>query len=142
MAIRKAGAKDKGRIGELLHQLGYPNTESFLERKMKTIEANPNSELFVYENDLKIVALISIDFIPQLALEGDFARISYLAVDEAIRSNGIGRALEELCVKLATERKCDRIELHCDQKRIDAHRFYYRQGYIESSKYLMKKLDK
>jgi len=45
--------------------------------------------------------------------------------------------------------QCDRIEVHCHQRRTevhchqrrtDAHRFYERQGYTDSSKYLIKTL--
>jgi hypothetical protein len=38
----------------------------------------------------------------------------------------------------AQRRQCDRIEVHCHSRREDAHRFYYRQGYFESPKYLIK----
>jgi N-acetylglutamate synthase-like GNAT family acetyltransferase len=138
MSIRKATLKDEDRICDLLAQLGYPNTRSFFKEKLETIEQNPNSELFVYEQNDKVVGVVSIDFIPQLALKGDFARISYLAVDASVRSAGIGKELEELCERLATERKCDRIELHCADWRTGAHRFYTRQGYVESPKYFTK----
>ncbi|WZB65004.1 GNAT family N-acetyltransferase [Achromobacter xylosoxidans] len=49
-----------------------------------------------------------------------------------------GRALEEAAEALARARGCDRIEVHCHERRVDAHRFYHRQGYAESPKYLMK----
>jgi GNAT superfamily N-acetyltransferase len=48
--------------------------------------------------------------------------------------------MEEYVVMLAKERGCDRIEVHCHSRRTDAHRFYSRQGYEESPKYLMKRL--
>ena len=54
------------------------------------------------------------------------------------RGSGVGRALEEAAAALALGRGCDRIEVHCHERRADAHRFYYRQGYEESPKYLMK----
>lgn len=138
MNIRKATTKDGPVISDLLTQLGYPGTESFLLQKMKAIFKNPNSELFVYEKEQKVIGVISIDFIPQLALKGDFARISYLVVNGVERSYGIGKELEELCVKLAKLRNCERIEVHCNGRRIDAHRFYIRQGYDESPKYFVK----
>ena len=89
---------------------------------------------------LKILAFISLHFIPQIALEGEFARISYFSVDQDARSKGIGRQLEEHCAVLARERGCDRMEVHCHIRRIDAHDFYFRQGYQESPEYLIKRL--
>jgi N-acetylglutamate synthase-like GNAT family acetyltransferase len=139
MNIRKATTKDERMISDLLTQLGYAGTELFLAKKMKLISENPNSELFVYEKEQKVIGVISIDFILQLALKGDFARISYLSVDTVERSKGIGKELEELCVRLAKERNCERIEVHCTERRVDAHRFYIRQGYYESPKYFVKK---
>ncbi|WP_139803611.1 GNAT family N-acetyltransferase, partial [Cronobacter sakazakii] len=82
----------------------------------------------------------SLHFIPQLALKGDFCRISYFCVSSNARSKGIGRLLESEGETLARARGCDRIEVHCHSRRSDAHRFYYRQGYTESPKYLCKSL--
>ncbi|MGX6446357.1 GNAT family N-acetyltransferase [Neobacillus sp. K501] len=101
---------------------------------------DPNEELLVFEEEKSVIALISIHFIPQLAVKGDFARISYFAVDKNIRSKGIGSKIEEYCTNLAIKRNCDRIEVHCHSKRKDAHRFYKRQGFTESPKYFIKML--
>lgn len=138
--IRLAHLKDAPAIVELLNQLDYPNTESFIEEKLKAMLDDPNEEFFVYEVEGEVVAMMSMHIIPQIALRGDFARISYFAVDANSRGEGIGKKMEEHCVKLAIGRKCDRVELHCNQRRVQSHKFYYRQGYEESPKYLMKKL--
>jgi GNAT superfamily N-acetyltransferase len=135
MSIRKAAG-----IKKLLDQLDYPGTESFLTQKMEIVLNNPLSVLLVYECEEKIAAFIIIDFLPQLGLEGDIAHIGYFAVDEAYRSKGIGRDMEAYIEQLAREKNCDRIEVHCHERRKDAHRFYFRQGYYESPKYLMKSL--
>ncbi|WP_141433930.1 GNAT family N-acetyltransferase [Bacillus sp. 03113] len=139
--IRNAKIEDWKVISELLNQLDYPNTESFIKGKIEKLLIHPDEELLVYEDDGRVIAFISLHFIPQIALEGDFARISYFSVDTTIRSKGIGRKIEEYCADLATKRNCDRIEVHCHSRRLDAHRFYFRQGYTESPKYLMKKID-
>lgn len=138
MGIRTAKVDDWKSICELLKQLDYPNTESFMKEKIETLLNHPDEELLVFETPGNIIAFISIHFIPQLALKGDFARISYFAVDSTIRSKGIGREMEEYCTDLAKKRNCDRIEVHCHSRRKDAHRFYSRQGFNESPKYFMK----
>lgn len=140
MGIRTANVEDWQKIYLLLNQLDYPNTDTFIKEKIETLLIDPNEELLVYEEDKEVIALISIHFIPQLAVKGDFARISYLAVDTNIRSKGIGRKIEEYCTDLAIKRKCDRIEVHCHSRRKDAHRFYIRQGFTESPKYFIKML--
>ena len=138
LGIRKANIQDWKSISKLLDQLDYLNTETFIREKIELLIAHPDEELLVYEDSSGIVAFISLHFIPQIALEGDFARISYFAVDTTIRSKGIGRQLEEYCTNLAKKRNCNRIEVHCHSRRVDAHRFYSRQGFIESPKYFIK----
>ncbi|HVU54772.1 MAG TPA: GNAT family N-acetyltransferase [Puia sp.] len=141
MGIRTANNHDHTAISRLLDQLEYPGSASFLEEKIKSLIDDPDERLLVYEEEGgHIAAFISLHFIPQLALEGDFARISYFAVEDTARSRGIGRQMEEYCTQLARERGCHLIEVHCHTRRQRAHDFYFRQGYTESPKYLIKKL--
>ncbi|MCC9044471.1 GNAT family N-acetyltransferase [Myroides sp. M-43] len=97
--------------------------------------------LLVVEDERQVIAFISVHFIPQIALEGDFARISYFAVDQNIRGKDVGKLVEEHITKLANARECDRIELHSHSRRKDAHRFYFRQRYKDVPKYLVKYLN-
>jgi len=141
MGIRPANNNDWLAISRLLDQLEYPDTAPFLEEKIKKMIACPDEQLLVYEGtEGRIIAFISLHFIPQIALEGDFARISYFAVEDAARSHGVGREMEEYCTQLARARGCQLIEVHCHTRRSRAHDFYFRQGYTESPKYLIKKL--
>lgn len=140
MGIRTAQPADSAAISDLLTQLGYADTGLFLEKKLQRLLAHPDESLLVYDLDGEVVAFLSLHFIPQIALAGDFARISYFAVKDSARSHGIGRQLEEYITALARERNCDRIEVHCHTRRNDAHRFYLRQGYEESPKYFIKPL--
>jgi GNAT superfamily N-acetyltransferase len=140
MTIRNAQVNDWQAIASLLGQLGYPVEEDLLKAKIALLCQQPNEALFVYERENHVVAFLSMHFIPQLGLTGDFARITYFAVDEAYRHTGIGKEMETYCADVARQRGCDRLELHCHARRTDAHRFYQRQGYVESPKYLMKML--
>ena len=140
MNIRTAIVNDSEKIIELMDQLDYPNTEPFIRKRITQLLEHPDHKLLVYELDNKVVACISIHYVPQLALKEDFAIISYLAVDNSVRSKGIGRELEEYCTQLAKERNCDRIQVHCNIRREHAHRFYERQEFQESRKYFSKKI--
>jgi len=140
MSIRLARPADGPAIESLLQQLGYSGTGGFLVQKLERMLDDPDERVLVYEAGGEAVAFVSLHFIPQLALAGDFARISYFAVDDRFRSKGIGQQMEEYIVVLARERHCDRIEVHCHWQRGDAHRFYFRQGYEEAPKYLIKRL--
>jgi len=137
--IRKATVDDVPRIGSLPDQLGYPTNRKALRDQLIFLLNHPDHLLVVGEFE-EVEAVMSIHFVPQIALKGDFAIISYLCVDEIVRSNGIGEKLEAYCTNMAIDRNCDRIQVHCNIKRVDAHRFYERQGYKESRKYFSKKL--
>jgi GNAT superfamily N-acetyltransferase len=137
--IRRAQTTDTEAIRALIAQLDY-DPPAALEEKIRRLAAHPDEVLLVYELDTVVVAFLSFHFIPQIAIEGDFARISYFAVKDTARSHGIGQELEAHITRLARERNCDRIEVHCHSRRTDAHRFYQRQGYNESPKYLIKLL--
>lgn len=140
MSIRQAAITDGKAISGLLLQLEYPGTQQFIETRLRQMIDDPDERLLIYEHEGQILAFMSLHFIPQIALEGDFARISYFAVDATARSGGIGRQMEEYCTRLAQERGCHLIEVHCHTRRSRAHRFYHRQGYEESPKYLIKRL--
>ena len=138
--IRTAAPGDAPALVPLLAQLGYPGAEAFAARRVEQLLAHPDAVLLVAEAEGTVHGFISLHFIPQLALPGDFCRLSYLCVDETARSLGIGAALEKRAVEEAQRRSCDRIELHSHERRKDAHRFYYREGYEDSPKYLMKRV--
>jgi GNAT superfamily N-acetyltransferase len=140
MSIRSARVSDSPAIERLLDQLGYTGTDRTLPQRLQRMLADPDERILVYETTAGVVAFISVHFIPQIGLAGDFARISYFSVDDSVRGQGIGREMEEYVVMLAKERQCDRIEVHCHSRRADAHRFYFRQGYEEAPKYLVKRL--
>ncbi|PZF71447.1 GNAT family N-acetyltransferase [Taibaiella soli] len=138
--IRTATLQDHSAISELLTQLGYPGTEAFLPEKLERMLQDPDELMFVYETEEKVAGFMSVHFIPQIARRGDYATISFFAVDNTMRSKGIGKAMEDYATAKAIERGCEGIFLHCNTHRADAHRFYFRQGYTESPKYLLKKL--
>ncbi|MBB5439465.1 GNAT superfamily N-acetyltransferase [Pedobacter sp. AK017] len=140
MAIRKAKVEDAVMIKNLLEQLDYPTAGTFVADKLAKMLSHTDHELLVYELNNKVVAFISIHFIPQIALAGDFAMISYFAVDATVRSKGIGKTMEAYAEVLARSRNCDRMQLHSSARRVAAHKFYERQGYQESPKYFSKKL--
>jgi GNAT superfamily N-acetyltransferase len=143
----------------LLTQLEYPGTAAFIQSKLERMLNDPAETLLVWaepsappeppparsgqpapSEPSTILGFLSLHFIPQIALRGDFARISYFAVDDEARSHGIGRQLEETATRLAIESGCELMEVHCHTRRTRAHEFYARQGWTESPKYLIKKL--
>lgn len=140
MNIRQAQAKDSFALAALLAELGYGGTEAFIDKRLAELIRDPNEILLVAEHGTQVMGFLSLHFIPQLALAGDFARISYFCVAEGERSKGSGQQLLNYAEKLATQRGCDRMEVHCHSSRLKANQFYQREGYTESPCYHIKDL--
>jgi GNAT superfamily N-acetyltransferase len=140
LTLRRATIEDAPRLVPLMEELGYAGTADFIERRVRELAAHPDALLLVAHADGQLLGVLSAHFVPQLALAGDFCRISYLCVAPSARSLGIGARLEAAAIEEARRRGCDRVELHSHERRVDAHRFYSRLGYDESPKYLMKRL--
>lgn len=140
--IREARMADAPSIVSLLDALGYPGTDVFINDRLLQLLSHPDETLLVSVENEIVTGVISLHFIPQIALAGDFCRISYFCISSGARGKGTGKALEERAVEIATQRGCDRMEVHSHSRRTGAHRFYSRQGYAESPKYLYKSLKK
>jgi GNAT superfamily N-acetyltransferase len=140
LEIREAAEEDAAALATLLTQLGYPGAEPFIGNRITQQRSHPDALMLVACAGRQPLGFISLHFIPQVALAGDFCRISYFCVEEDARALGLGALLEQRAEEEARKRGCDRIEVHCHERRSQAHRFYHRQGYEESPKYLMKVL--
>ncbi|MCB1955882.1 MAG: GNAT family N-acetyltransferase [Rhodocyclaceae bacterium] len=136
--IREARAEDAAGLVALLASLGYPGAEAFIGPRVHQLLSHPDSVLLVHDTGSGIRGFISLHFIPQLALAGDFCRISYLCVADGSQGQGIGTTLEAAAVARARARGCDRIEVHCHARRTAAHRFYEGHGYEDSPRYFVK----
>lgn len=138
--IRKSNSADGPAISELLNALGYPGSERFIVERINQLNESHDADILVASDGGNVVGFASVHFIPQLALAGDYCRITYFCVSETHRNQGVGSILEAGVVLLAKQRGCVAIELHCHSKRVDAHHFYFDLNYQESPKYLIKSL--
>lgn len=140
MLIREAQLEDGEDLTRLLDQLGYPDTDGFIEDRIRALSDDKDSGILVCLWENRPVGFLAYHLFLQLGLEGGFCRIAYFCVDEMYRGRGVGEALEAEIVRIATKKKCDRIELHCSEHRARAHGFYQKLGYRESPRYLMKSI--
>jgi len=140
MSIRIAHIADAPAISRLLTQLGYPGTEPFIEANLREILPDPREVALVWADNATVLGFLSLEFSIYPEIRGRLATIKCFVVDENARSRGIGQQLEAEITRLAREKGCDRIVVHCAARRTLAHEFYYRRGYEESPKYLVKSL--
>lgn len=84
---------------------------------------------FVWETaEDGVLGFLNLRTEAQLHHCGRIAEVMELAVAEGHRSRGIGRELFRAACEKARERECVQIEVCCNQLRLDAHRFYEREG--------------
>jgi predicted N-acetyltransferase YhbS len=140
MSIRIATYHDAPAIKLLLHGVGYTSTVSLLVDQLEMLFSKEDHVVYVYELKKEVVGFIVVHFLPQLAFDGGIVIISYLAVDESIKDQPIGKELEQHLTEQARRRKCERIQVHCLDWSAWEHTFYKQQGYQEYPKYYTKKL--
>lgn len=136
--IRKANTSDATAIQTLLIQLGYTQSLEFIEKKIRLFESDERQFIFVADIDHKLAGFLSLTMIPQIALEGDFARIAYVCVDQQFRGKRIGQTLVAYAEQIAKSWGCNRMELHSGDHRKQAHEFYLGQNYEDAPKYFRK----
>lgn len=79
-----------------------------------------------------VVACIEFNLLFDLAASTAIAQISYLCVDIQYHRQKVGCQLLSYAEQFALKQGCNRIVLHCDLRRTDAHHFYKSQGYYSS----------
>lgn len=73
-------------------------------------------------------------------LHGRFMYIDDLVTGAAYRSRGYGKALNDYLAGVAAEQGCRSVQLDSGTHRTDAHRFYFREGYIITSFHFVDKI--
>lgn len=137
--IRDASDKDAPLILGLLYDLGRPkpqkdpDVETF--RKLVTTYVKDSDKMILVAeiDDVKIIGMVSVMFLPrlnQLTLE---MYIPELIVLENYQKQGIGKKLINSCIALAKERNCHRIRLESGNQRKESHQFYEHLGFEKSS---------
>lgn len=82
----------------------------------------------VAEQRGKIIGCLNLRIEYQLHHSGKIAEIMEFCVDQRERSAGNGKKLFNYAVDLARKEECEQLELDTNQCRLNAHRFYERQG--------------
>ena len=102
-------------------------------RAFDAIDRDPNNRLIVAEHDGAVIGTLQLTFIPNLTYQGGIrAQIEGVRVDDAYRSQRIGRRLFEWAIEEARRHGCHMVQLTADKTRPDAHRFYGSLGFTAS----------
>lgn len=145
--IREASDKDIPIILGLLYELGRPkpqkdsDVDTFRKLITKYLTDSDKQILVVVLDDVKIIGIVSMVFLPRLNRTTLEMYIPELVVLEKYHNQGIGKKLINSCIALAKEKKCHRIRLESGNQRKESHQFYKRLGFEQSALSFTKNLD-
>lgn len=123
-------AKDAEAINALSRQLGYPLSIEQTLQNINSVLQSKDHTAFVAEFENKVVGWIGaaqaimIEVMPHCEING-------LVIDEHRRGMGIGKLLIDKVKQWAKDKGNDKIGLHCNVKRTEAHLFYQHMGFTE-----------
>jgi GNAT superfamily N-acetyltransferase len=129
--IRDATESDLPALGELCAQLEYPASPAEILDRLAAIARTEGHRVLVAEADGGIVGLAEIVTVRCL-VGGPFAVIQGLVVLDGKRGAGVGAKLVHACEDWARGRGLPGIKVRTNVKRLDAHRFYEREGYTRT----------
>jgi N-acetylglutamate synthase-like GNAT family acetyltransferase len=128
MSIRDAEMRDLERVAELATELGYPTTAVQMEPRLARMLASVRDRVLVAEMDGHVAGWIHIKL--EDALESDtYGEIRGLIVGDGFRSRGIGLELMRAGEAWLRELGIARLRVRSNVIRVDAHRFYEREGF-------------
>lgn len=100
---------------------------------LRELEADPNQMMMVAVLDSEVVGTIQLTFIPGIAALGmKRCLVEAVHISPAHRSKGLGTQMIQWAIEQARERGCGMVQLTSNKKRLDAHRFYERLGFLKS----------
>ena len=127
---REMTANDAKAVNTLSNQLGYPLSIEQTLQNINTVLQSKDHTAFVAEYENKIVGWIGasqaimIEVMPHCEING-------LVIDQDHRGMGIGKLLIDKVKQWAKEKNNNKIGLHCNVKRTEAHLFYEHLGFAE-----------
>ncbi|UZE46752.1 GNAT family N-acetyltransferase [Rhodopseudomonas sp. P2A-2r] len=130
---RLVTSEDRLAVQELLGQLGYDFSAEDVQARLNLLAASGTDPVLVATRHDEVVGLIALQFSAMLHLREPVARITALVVRDGGRGGGIGRALIDAGDFLARQAGCSVLELTTAVTRTEAHVFYRKLGFINSS---------
>src|SRR3982751_3933137 len=119
-------------LGEQRERVEDPLPDTYL-KAFNEIDADPNNELVVAEQNGKVIGTLQLTFTPSISFRGGKrCTVESVRVDGKFRGQGIGREMMIWAIEQAKERGCKSMQLTTNSERTDAHRFYENLGFKAS----------
>lgn len=126
--IRKAIVSDSITLTRLSEQLGYSTTVEEVTERVKNLLNKQDYNIFVADFNNTVIGFISFEKY-DLFYYPSGINITGLVVDINYRNTGIGQQLLYVAEKNAIENGLKYVRANSGSQRIEAHRFYRKNGY-------------
>lgn len=126
--IRKAIVSDSITLTRLSEQLGYSTTVEEVTERVKYLLNKQNYNIFVADYNNTVIGFISFEKYDLLYFPSGI-NITGLVVDINYRNKGIGQQLLYVAEQNAIENSLKYVRANSGSQRIEAHRFYRKNGY-------------
>lgn len=132
MIFREFDRDDICGICELINcELGYSVSVDDLALRIKQMLYDRHYCIFVAENNNEVIAFIGMHIGLAFEYSGKIARIIALAVKKEYQRKGIGAKLLQTAESYLKENYVELIAVNSGLHRIEAHRFYEKQGFYK-----------
>lgn len=133
MKVRVAKNDDYRFIYELSKQLGYDYAVSKVEHRLAELLNDKNHIIIVVQEALNepIIGYIHLHIHKSLYFD-NLLNIMGIVVDHNKRGKGIGSLLLDEAEKKALDLNCKGMRANSGIQRIEAHKFYLKNGYSET----------
>lgn len=125
--VNAGGPEGKPRVS-LPKELPQEYFEAF-----RKISSDSDEWLMVAEIDREVIGTFHMTFITYLHAAGKpDCQVEAIHVAEKHRGKGFGSQMLKWAINCAREKRCRRVQLTTDKRRVDAHPFYEKLGFVFS----------
>ena len=130
LTISLAGLEDAEALAALAGELGYPATPGAMQVRLADLLARPDDHrIWVARFEDRPIAWLHA-FAARYLVDDPYAEIAGLVVAEGERGHGVGALLLKAVEVWARAQGFNRVGVHSNVLRADAHRFYERAGFV------------
>lgn len=133
VTVRQATTNDVEAVRDLLEQLGYIFTVAAVQARLALLAATSTDPVLLAVQDGVAFGLIALHVATMLQVTQPVARVTALVVQDQGRGMGVGRLLVDAGDELARLAGCGILELTTAVARSDAHAFYRKLSFTNSS---------
>lgn len=131
--IRKAEESDFEGVFSLLRQLWPAKEINYTDMNKVFVRGltSGTDEYLCVEDDGKVIGFCAQAIMNNFWQEGIIGYIYAMIIDDNYRGSGIGTTLLQAAYEAAKARGCKKLELDSGFQRLEAHKFYEKNGYLK-----------